>query len=70
MGWLTHVVDVTLETIYVSGPEATERSQPGIHFLEWFRFEPLEIPPFKPRPRAPTGPPLCSMASPNSASAD
>src|SRR5437870_7468067 len=26
----------------VSGPEPTELSQPGIHLLKWFRFQPVE----------------------------
>jgi hypothetical protein len=28
--------------MYMSGPEPTERSQPGIHLLKWFRFQPVE----------------------------
>src|SRR5450755_1335330 len=39
---LIHVVEVAFESIYVSGPEPTERSQPGIHLLKWFRFQPVE----------------------------
>jgi hypothetical protein len=39
---LIHSVKVTFESIYVSGPEPAERSQPGIHFLKWFRFQPIE----------------------------
>jgi len=30
------VVEVAFESIHVSGPEPTERSQPGIHLLKWF----------------------------------
>ena len=30
------------ERIDVSGPEPTERSQPGIHLLKWIRFQPVE----------------------------
>jgi hypothetical protein len=36
------VVEVAFESIYVSGPEPTERSQPGIDLLKWFRFQPVE----------------------------
>jgi hypothetical protein len=36
---LIHAVEVAFESIYVSGPEPTERSQPGVHFLKWFRFQ-------------------------------
>ena len=37
-----HVVEVAFESIYVSGPESTEPSQPGIDLLKWFRFQPVE----------------------------
>jgi len=37
-----HAVEVAFESIYMSGPEATERSQPLIHLLKWFRFQPVE----------------------------
>ena len=37
-----HVVQVAFESIYVSGPEPAERSQPGIHLLKWFRIQPVE----------------------------
>ena len=37
-----HVVEVAFERIYVSGPEPAERSQPGIHLLERFRFQPVK----------------------------
>jgi hypothetical protein len=33
---------VTLETIYMSGPEPTKWSQPGSDLLEWFRFQAVE----------------------------
>jgi hypothetical protein len=39
---LIHAVKVAFESIYVSGPEAAERSQPGVHLLKWFRFQPVE----------------------------
>jgi hypothetical protein len=39
---LIHAVEVAFEGIYVSGPEPTERSQPSIHLLQWFRFQPVE----------------------------
>jgi len=39
---LIHAVEVAFESIYVSGPEPTERSQPGIDLLKWFRFQPVE----------------------------
>jgi hypothetical protein len=42
---LIHAVEVAFERIYVSGPEPTERSQPGIDLLKWFRFQPAETPP-------------------------
>ena len=37
-----HAVEVAFESIYVSGPEPTELSQPGIHLLKWFRFQSVE----------------------------
>ena len=37
-----HAVEVAFESIYVSGPEPTERSQPRIHLLKWFSFQPVE----------------------------
>jgi hypothetical protein len=37
-----HVVEVAFESIYVSGPEPAELRQPGIHLLQWFRFQPVE----------------------------
>src|SRR3989442_14689888 len=39
---LIHAVEVAFESIYVSGPEPTERSQPGIDLLKWFRFQSIE----------------------------
>jgi hypothetical protein len=39
---LIHAVEVAFESIYVSGPEPTELSQPGIHLLKWFRFQTVE----------------------------
>jgi hypothetical protein len=39
---LIHAVEVALESVYVSGPEPTERSQPGIHLLKGFRFQSVE----------------------------
>jgi hypothetical protein len=33
---LIHAVEVAFESIYMSGPEPTERSQPGIYLLKWF----------------------------------
>jgi hypothetical protein len=41
---LIHAVEVAFESIYVSGPEPTERSQPGIYLLKWFRFQSVETP--------------------------
>jgi len=35
-------VEVAFESIDVSGPEPAKRSQPGIQFLKWFRFQPVE----------------------------
>jgi len=39
---MIHAVEVAFESIYVSGPEAAELSQPGIHLPKWFRFQPVE----------------------------
>ncbi|HXM44135.1 MAG TPA: hypothetical protein VN924_23065 [Bryobacteraceae bacterium] len=33
---------MAFEIVYVSGPEPAKRSQPGIHLLKWFRFQPTE----------------------------
>jgi hypothetical protein len=41
---LIHAVEVAFESIHVSGPEPTERSQPGIDLLKWFWFQPIETP--------------------------
>jgi len=37
-----HAVEVAFESIYMSGPEPTERSKPGIHLLEWFWLQSVE----------------------------
>jgi len=39
---LIHAVEVAFESIHVSGPEPAERSQPGIHLMKWFSFQPVE----------------------------
>jgi hypothetical protein len=39
---MIHAIKVAFESIYVSGPEPAELSQPGIHLLKWFRFQPVE----------------------------
>jgi len=39
---LLHAVEVAFERIEVSGPKPTERSQPGIHLVKWFRFQSVE----------------------------
>jgi hypothetical protein len=39
---LIHVVEVAFESIYASGPEPAEWSQPGIHLLQWFWLQPVE----------------------------
>jgi len=39
---LIHAVEVAFESIYVSGPEPTELSQPDIHLLKWFWLQPVE----------------------------
>jgi|ERR1700722_9751738 len=39
---LVHAVEVTFESIDVSGPEAAELGQPGVHLLKWFRFQTIE----------------------------
>jgi hypothetical protein len=33
---------VAFKSVYMSGPELTERNQPGVNVLEWFRFQPVE----------------------------
>src|SRR3989441_5167050 len=40
--FLIHAVEVAFESIYVSGPEPTERSQPGSDLLKWFWLQPVE----------------------------
>ena len=37
-----HAIQVAFESIQVSGPEAAELSQPGIHLLKRFRLQPVE----------------------------
>jgi hypothetical protein len=39
---LIHAVEVSFESIDVSGPEPAERIEPGIHLLKWRRFQPVE----------------------------
>ena len=39
---MIHVVEMVFKIIYMSGPESSERSQPGIHVLKGFRFQPVE----------------------------
>jgi len=39
---LIHAVEVVFESIHVSGPEPTERSQPGSDLLKWFRIQSVE----------------------------
>jgi len=39
---LIHAFEVAFESIYVSGPEPTERSEPGIDLLEWFGSQPVD----------------------------
>jgi hypothetical protein len=39
---LIHAVEVAFESIYVSGPEPPERSQPGIDFLKRRWLQPIE----------------------------
>ena len=41
---LIHTIKVAFESIQVSGPEAAELSQPGIHLLKWFRLQTVETP--------------------------
>ena len=38
---MIHLVEVAFESIYVSGPEPAERSQPGTHLLKWSGFQPV-----------------------------
>jgi hypothetical protein len=39
---LIYAVEMAFESVYVSGPEPTELSEPGIHLLKWFRFQSIE----------------------------
>src|SRR5258708_4763254 len=39
--WM-HAIEVTFESIQVSGPEPAELRQPGIHLLKRSRFQPVE----------------------------
>jgi hypothetical protein len=39
---LIHAVEVAFESIYVSGPDPAELSQPRIDLLKWFRLQPVE----------------------------
>src|SRR5262249_42770630 len=39
---LIHTVQVTFESVDVTGPEPAELSQPGIDLLKWFRSQPVE----------------------------
>jgi hypothetical protein len=38
------LVEVAFESIYLSGPEPTEWSQPGIYLLKWLRLQLVETP--------------------------
>ena len=35
---LIRAIKMAFQSIYVSGPEATELGEPRIEFLKWFRF--------------------------------
>jgi len=37
-----HAVEMAFESVYVSGPEPAELSQPGIHLLKSFWLQPVE----------------------------
>ena len=39
---MIHAVEVAFESVDVNGPEPAELIQPGVHFLEWLRFQPVE----------------------------
>jgi hypothetical protein len=39
---LIHAIKVAFESIYVSGPEPAELSQPGIQLLKWFGIQTVE----------------------------
>ena len=38
---LIHTIEVAFESVHVSGPEPAELSQPFIHLLKRFRFQPV-----------------------------
>src|SRR5262249_28471209 len=40
--WLIHAIEMAFEGIDVSGPEPAEGIQPGIDFLKWLRFQPVQ----------------------------
>ena len=40
--WMPHAVEVAFESIYMSGPEPAELSQPGIQLLKRSWFQPVE----------------------------
>ena len=42
MRTLIHAIKVAFESIYASGPEPAELSQPGIELLKRFRFQPVK----------------------------
>jgi hypothetical protein len=39
---IVHPIKVAFESIQVSGPETAELSQPHVHLLKWFSFQPVE----------------------------
>jgi len=39
---VAHPIKMAFESIQVSGPESAELSQPHIHLVKWFRFQPVE----------------------------
>src|SRR4051794_40999966 len=39
---MIHVIEVTLESVHVGGPEPAELGQPDIHLLKWFRFKAVQ----------------------------
>jgi hypothetical protein len=39
---LIHAIEMSFESIHMSGPEPAERSQPRIDLPQWFRFQPIE----------------------------
>ncbi len=42
MFWMFHAIKVAFESIYVSGPEPAELSQPVIDLLKSFGLQPVE----------------------------